>query len=63
MNLRDFEASLITMKALDGFIFYNSGPISGASQSHKHLQVVPVSSLPNRKIPINDRILDAIKRS
>ena len=41
------------MKAVDGFIYYNSGDIAGASQSHKHLQVLPMSSLPNNKIPIN----------
>ena len=61
--MKDFEAALIAMKALDGFIFYNSGPLAGASQSHKHIQVVPMSSLTNKKIPINDRVMDAMKRS
>jgi ATP adenylyltransferase len=34
---KDFEAILITMKALDGFAFYNSGTLAGASQPHKHI--------------------------
>ena len=37
LNERDMEASLLVIKALDGFIFYNSGPVSGASQTHKHI--------------------------
>lgn len=37
LNARDFEASLIAMKSLDGILFYNSGPLAGASQSHKHI--------------------------
>jgi ATP adenylyltransferase len=44
------------MKAMDGFLFYNSSPIAGASQSHKHLQVIPVSSLPNKRIPIQEKV-------
>lgn len=51
------------MKALNGFIFYNSGPISGASQVHKHTQIIPFSSLTNKRIPINQRVLEEIKRS
>ena len=62
INQRDFEASLLAMITLDGFLYYNSSPISGASQPHKHLQVIPISSLPNRRIPINERVMDAIKR-
>jgi len=31
LNWRDFEAALITMKALDGFVFYNSCKEAGAS--------------------------------
>jgi sulfate adenylyltransferase (ADP) / ATP adenylyltransferase len=63
LNFRDFEASILAMKALDGFVFYNSNPTAGASQEHKHLQVIPVSSLPGKKIPINDKVMDAIKRT
>jgi ATP adenylyltransferase len=63
LNVRDFEASIKAMKALDGFLFYNSDPVAGASESHKHLQVIPVSSLPNKRIPINEKVVDTIKRS
>jgi ATP adenylyltransferase/5',5'''-P-1,P-4-tetraphosphate phosphorylase II len=31
LNTRDFEASIIAMKTLDGFLFYNSSVYSGAS--------------------------------
>ncbi len=36
-----FEATLITMKALNGFAYYNSGHLAGASQPHRHVQVIP----------------------
>ena len=63
LNWRDFEASLLAMRALDGFIFYNSNSISGASQQRKHLQVVPVKSLPLGKIPINQKIMETMKKA
>jgi len=31
LNVKDFEAAIIAMVALDGFFYYNSGPIAGAS--------------------------------
>ena len=49
----DFFASLKVMKTLRGLIFFNSGPKSGASQEHKHLQAIPYSSYPNHSIPID----------
>ena len=54
LNLKDFIAILKTMKSLNGFAYYNSGIAAGASQNHKHIQVIPYSALPNRKIPIQD---------
>ena len=33
------------MTALNAFMFFNSGFNSGASQMHKHIQVVPYESL------------------
>ena len=30
----------ISLKAIEGFAFYNSSKVAGASQEHKHLQVV-----------------------
>ena len=42
LNMRDFEAMWACMAEFDGLAFYNAGTIAGASQSHKHLQQVPV---------------------
>jgi ATP adenylyltransferase len=38
----DFEAMAICMGEIDGLGFYNGGTIAGASQPHKHLQLVPL---------------------
>jgi len=38
----DFAALRDAMRAFDGIGFYNAGPEAGASQTHKHLQVVPL---------------------
>jgi ATP adenylyltransferase len=41
LNLRDFEALWACMVEVDGLGFYNGGEVSGASQRHKHFQLVP----------------------
>lgn len=41
LNRQDFAASFKVMRSLEGFSFYNSGPQSGASQAHKHVQIIP----------------------
>jgi len=51
------------MKALNGVLFYNSGPDAGASESHKHLQVLPFDNIPGKKLPINQKIMEALKRN
>ncbi|MCH8871142.1 MAG: phosphorylase [Chloroflexi bacterium] len=38
----DFQAFWACLQEFDGLAFYNSGQVSGASQRHKHLQVVPL---------------------
>lgn len=38
----DFEALWSCMAEFDALGFYNSGPIAGASQPHKHMQLVPL---------------------
>lgn len=38
----DFAALAMCLDAVDGLGFYNAGAAAGASQSHKHLQVVPL---------------------
>ncbi|WP_043357675.1 ATP adenylyltransferase family protein [Cupriavidus basilensis] len=42
LNLADFEALLACMAEFDGLGFYNGGAAAGASQRHKHLQLVPL---------------------
>ncbi|MET0406628.1 MAG: ATP adenylyltransferase, partial [Cystobacter sp.] len=41
LTLEDFEALALCMSGLDGLAFYNSGEAAGASQRHKHLQLIP----------------------
>src|SRR5512137_301001 len=53
LTLRDFEALWLCMAEYDCLGFYNGGPEAGASQTHKHLQVVPLPLTPERpRIPI-----------
>jgi len=40
LTQKDCEALLIGLTEIDGLGFYNAGPEAGASQSHKHLQLV-----------------------
>lgn len=42
LNLDDFNALLGCMHEFDGLGFYNCGTVAGASQAHKHLQLVPL---------------------
>lgn len=42
LTLADFEALMACMREFDGIGFYNGGPEAGASQPHKHLQIVPL---------------------
>jgi ATP adenylyltransferase len=48
----DFAALLICLAEIDGLAFYNAGPTAGASQRHKHLQLIPLSAFPNPQLPI-----------
>lgn len=41
LTQKDCEALLIGLTEIDALAFYNAGPEAGASQSHKHLQLVP----------------------
>jgi ATP adenylyltransferase len=42
LTLEDFEALWTCMAGFDGLGFYNGGEAAGASQPHKHLQLVPL---------------------
>jgi sulfate adenylyltransferase (ADP) / ATP adenylyltransferase len=47
LNLQDFTALWYCLQEIDGLAFFNGGKTAGASQSHKHLQLVPLPFLPN----------------
>jgi ATP adenylyltransferase len=42
LDLADFAALFTCMAEYDGLGFYNGGAAAGASQRHKHLQIVPL---------------------
>lgn len=42
----DFAAILTALREIDGLAFYNGGRVAGASQPHKHLQLVPLPLIP-----------------
>lgn len=66
LDLADFAALAGCMAEVDGLGFYNAGEVAGASQEHKHLQLVPLplETGPNptpvdsvlRRLPPSDRI-------
>ncbi|ARV58586.1 phosphorylase [Nostocales cyanobacterium HT-58-2] len=47
LTLQDFAAMWACLAEFDGLAFYNGGKIAGASQRHKHLQLVPLPLTPN----------------
>ncbi len=42
LNIQDFMALAACMQEIDGLAFYNGGKVAGASQPHKHLQLIPL---------------------
>ncbi len=46
LTLQDFEALWACMAEFEGLAFYNAGKKAGASQRHKHLQLVPLPLAP-----------------
>jgi len=42
LTLNDFEAIQACMVEFEGLAFYNGGVVAGASQGHKHLQMIPL---------------------
>jgi ATP adenylyltransferase len=60
LTLADFEALWICLSAYPALGFYNGGEVAGASQAHKHLQIVPVPFMVDlERLPI-DPLLDAV---
>lgn len=53
LTVTDFEALGACLDEYDGLGFYNGGEAAGASQTHKHLQLVPLPLAPeDPRIPI-----------
>ena len=56
LNIKDFEALCRCLQEIDGLAFFNGGKTAGASQRHKHLQLLPLPFLPDVVIPIESAI-------
>lgn len=53
LTLQDFTAMWVCLAQIDGLVFYNGGKIAGASQPHKHLQLIKLPLTPSGlNIPI-----------
>lgn len=53
LTLEDFQALSICLAAYPALGFYNGGKVAGASQRHKHLQVVPLpGGDPDPMVPV-----------
>ena len=53
LTLADFEALWACLAEYDGLAFYNGGSLAGASQRHKHLQLIPLPMVPGAmQLPI-----------
>lgn len=42
LTLADFAAASVCLAEIEGLVFYNAGQAAGASQPHKHLQLLPL---------------------
>jgi ATP adenylyltransferase len=52
LTREDCEALLTCLVEIDGLGFYNAGPAAGASQPHKHLQLIPLPAATGPRLPI-----------
>ncbi len=63
LNLNDFEALWACLGEFESLGFYNAGVVAGASQRHKHLQIVPLP-LANQGPPVPiEPLLQSASRS
>lgn len=64
LTRQDFAALGACMAEFEGLAFYNGGTLAGASQRHKHLQIVPLPfGLGEARIPIEPEICKALAQS
>ncbi|MGB7272036.1 MAG: Ap4A phosphorylase II [Geitlerinemataceae cyanobacterium] len=60
LTQQDFEAMWVGLAEFEALAFYNGGAAAGASQRHKHLQLVPLPMIPDGlDLPIAPAISDA----
>jgi ATP adenylyltransferase len=60
LTVADFEAMWMCLREFDSLAFYNSGEVAGASQAHKHLQLVPLPLGGGReRTPIENLLTEA----
>lgn len=60
LTLQDFEALWLCMAEYDGLGFYNGGREAGASQRHKHLQMIPLPMAPEGPAVPLEPLLDRV---
>ena len=61
LNSSDFQALAIGLSEINGLGFYNGGQIAGASQRHKHLQIVPLPFVPDGShLPLESLMLETV---
>ena len=60
LSRADFEASWLCLQEGEALVFYNAGAAAGASQPHRHLQIVPAPLAPGfLRAPVDAAIADA----
>lgn len=59
LTREDCAALLSCLAEIDGVGFYNAGAIAGASQRHKHLQLIPFAALPDARLPVEPLLRSA----
>jgi sulfate adenylyltransferase (ADP) / ATP adenylyltransferase len=61
LTFADFTAMWVCLAEFDGLTFYNGGKTAGASQRHKHLQIVPLPLTPADfpQIPLEPLLITA----
>jgi len=56
LNANDFTAAATGLQQIDSLVFYNGGTLAGASQPHKHLQLIPIESMPGQQLPLSAQL-------
>ena len=60
LTQNDLAVILTALREVDGLAFYNSSRVSGASQPHRHLQLVPLPLVPEDRLPVSPSIRAAL---